>query len=78
MRILAYYDPPPIPVRNMDWRAIDVDAYDGAPDSKTRSQIGYGGSRQQAINELMDLLEEDHPVRCANCSALNQFPEDRK
>ncbi len=67
MKILAYYDPPPIPMRNMDWRAIDVDTYDGAPDSPSRAQIGYGITREQAINALLDILDDDRPVRCACC-----------
>jgi hypothetical protein len=58
--ITAYY-PPPIPVRCYDWSAI-TDSYDGAPDSKTRHQIGYGETEQAAIENLKDLLEEDQHV----------------
>jgi len=47
--------------------AIDVDTYDGAPDSGNRAQIGYGKTRQEAINELLDILDEYRPVRCASC-----------
>ncbi len=40
------------------WSAIDEDAYDGAPDSGTRNNIGYGYTEQEAIADLKRLLDE--------------------
>lgn len=57
MKITTTYDPPPIPLRQFDWQAIDADAYDGEKDSKKR-QIGYGATEQAAIADLMEQLED--------------------
>ena len=48
----------PIPDRRFDWSAIDDDSYDGADDSSTRNQIGYGATEAEAIVELKVILEE--------------------
>ena len=56
MKIRTMYDPPPIPLRQFDWSAIDEDTYDGAPDGGGR--IGYGRTEQEAIDELMELLND--------------------
>ena len=37
--------------------AIDDDTYDGAPDSKTRSQIGLGATAEEAVADLMFQIE---------------------
>ena len=42
------------------WSAIDVDTYNGAPDSKNRHMIGYGATEQEAIDDLKRLIEEMH------------------
>jgi len=57
-RIHTSFDYPPIPVRNMDWSAV-TDNYDGAEDSGTRGQIGRGATEQEAINDLLELLEAE-------------------
>lgn len=57
MKIRTTYNPPPIPMRYFDWQAVDEDTYDGAEDSSTRSQIGYGSTEQEAIADLMEQLE---------------------
>ena len=41
------------------WCAIDDDTYDGAEDSRTRSQIGMGKTEAAAIADLMEILEYD-------------------
>lgn len=52
MKIVTEYNPPPIPVRDHDWSAIDWDTYDeGAP-------IGWGKTEQEAIADLMMQLED--------------------
>lgn len=53
MRIVARHNSPPITYRDMDWSAIDEDTYDGAEDSQTRSQVGYGRSDATAIIDLL-------------------------
>lgn len=40
------------------WSALDDDTYDGAPDSATRGEIGYGRSEEEAIADLMRLKAE--------------------
>lgn len=50
MKIVARFRPPPIPVRTMDWQAIDDDTYDH------NQPVGFGATRQEAINELLEML----------------------
>ena len=51
MKILTRYDPKPIPLRSADWVAV-LEGYDeGDP-------IGYGDSEQNAINALLERLED--------------------
>jgi hypothetical protein len=47
---------PPIPVRSMDWAAIDDNTYDGAEDS--RCPVGRGATELEAIEDLLEQLEE--------------------
>ncbi len=61
MRIRTTFVFPPIPDRSHDWSAIDEDTYDGAEDSRTRGQIGYGRTEQEAIADLKAILEEATP-----------------
>lgn len=56
--VITSYDPLPIPTRNCDWSAV-TDDYDGAEDSKTRSQIGWGATESAAIADLLEQIEED-------------------
>lgn len=74
MNIRATYAPPPIPDRNFDWSAIDVDTYDGAEDSRTRHQIGYGRTEQAAIDDLIrNQLEPPDPLE-----AIDQYGDRRE
>ena len=57
-KIITYHWAKPIPVRHFDWEAV-TDDYDGAPDSSTRNQIGYGTTEQEAIDDLKRLLQEE-------------------
>lgn len=51
MNIKTSFDYPPIPIRQFDWSAID-DNYDlGSP-------IGHGATEQEAIQDLLDQIEE--------------------
>lgn len=60
MKISTYNVYPPIPIRQFDWCAVDDETYDGAPDSGTRNQIGYGATPEEAIADLLSILEEDN------------------
>lgn len=57
VKIHTHHVYPPIPVRDMDWSAV-TDDYDGAEDSSTRHQIGRGATEQEAINDLLEQLED--------------------
>jgi hypothetical protein len=45
--------------RDCRYSAVDADTYDGAPDSRTRSCIGYGGTPAAAIADLLALLADE-------------------
>ena len=45
------------------WHAIDTETWDGAADSKTRHQVGYGATRIAAIRDLLDKLDETPVMR---------------
>lgn len=51
MRIVTHYVFPPIPVRTMDWSAVDDDTYD------YDQPVGWGATEQEAIADLRDKLE---------------------
>lgn len=53
MRIVTNYVFPPILVRSMDWSAIDDETYD------YDGPIGWGATEQEAINDLMEKIEEN-------------------
>lgn len=54
MRIVTYYDPKPIPLRNCDWIAVDDETYGGEPSDP----IGYGATEEEAIADLLEQLAE--------------------
>ena len=45
--------------RDCRYSAIDTETYDGAPDSRTRSCIGYGATPTAAIADLVALLADE-------------------
>lgn len=56
---------PPIPIRSFDWCAIDANTYDGDWDGEaecyvSKSAQGEGATKMEAINDLIDQLEEEH------------------
>lgn len=59
MKIVTDYWPKPIPLRCYDWTAIDHDSYDGAIDSLTRHQIGFGATEAKAIADLKEKLDHN-------------------
>ena len=78
MNIVTRRDPKPIPMRDADWSAIDSDTYDGAPDSRTRHQIGYGATESEAINDLFQILTGDlddfRSPDCVYCGGARVMP----
>jgi len=55
---------PPIPVRSLDWQAIDDDTYDASYEGEDESgsiwhtsPMGTGETETDAINALLDELE---------------------
>ena len=51
MKIITEFVYPPIPNRNFDWSAV-TDNYE------PNDPIGYGKTEREAINDLLDLLED--------------------
>lgn len=52
MKIVAYYDPPPIPDRRFDWSALDYDSYEpGCP-------IGRGRTEEEARADLAEQMQD--------------------
>lgn len=52
-----YFDPPPIPIRTLDWTYVHDD-YDGAEDSGDR-RCGYAGSIEECKADI-DEWEADN------------------
>lgn len=52
MKIKTYYERPPIPRRDFDWAALDVDTYDGAEGSN--GPIGWGETEEKAVDDLLE------------------------
>ena len=62
MKIRTDFVYPPLPVRNMDWSAIDDDTYDVDCDENgffSNCPVGRGATEQAAIDDLMDQLLVD-------------------
>ncbi len=58
MKVKTAYWAKPIPDRHFDWSAIDEDTYDGAEDSGVRGQVGYGETEDEAIEDLLQILND--------------------
>lgn len=56
-KIKTSFEYPPVPIRVFDYAAV-TDDYDGAEDSCTRCQIGYGKTKNEAIIDLIEQIEE--------------------
>jgi hypothetical protein len=55
------FDHPPIPVREMDWSAVDDSTYDADCDQDgffTTCPIGHGVTERDAINDLLMQMVE--------------------
>ena len=53
IRVRTHYEHPPIPLRDMDWTAIDDRTFDGPG-----CVIGYGATEQEAIDDLVEQLDD--------------------
>jgi hypothetical protein len=58
------FDYPPIPVRSMDWSAIDGNTYDASYEGEDENghhwkcgAAGHGASENEAIADLLEQLE---------------------
>lgn len=61
IRIRTEFEYPPIPVRDMDWSAIDEDTYDVDCDEDgffSTSPVGRGATEQEAIADLLEQIED--------------------
>jgi hypothetical protein len=53
MKLVVVHEVTPIPDRRFDWCCYDDDTYDGTPGQP----IGYGATREEAINNFLAELE---------------------
>lgn len=61
LKISTNFDYPPIPVRDMDWSAVDDSTYDCDCDQDgffSTCPIGRGATEQEAIDDLLEQIEE--------------------
>lgn len=64
MKIVTTYVYPPIPIRSMDWSAVDDETYDGEG-----CPIGHGATEAEAIADLIEQMEmnlrsDECDIRC--------------
>lgn len=53
----VYFDPPPIPVRTMDWH-FEHDDFDGAPDAHD-PRAGHGSSAADCVRQIDEMMDGD-------------------
>ena len=61
LKVRTTFEYPPIPVRDMDWSAVDDSTYDCDCDEGgffTTCPIGRGATEQEAISDLLGQIEE--------------------
>ena len=61
IKIRTSFNYPPIPVRSFDWSAVDDNTYDCDCDQEgffSISPVGHGATEQDAIDDLLDQLED--------------------
>lgn len=61
MKIVTHYQFPPIPIRTLDWSAIDSNTFDADFDGEryvTKCPIGRGATEIDAIRDLLNQIEE--------------------
>lgn len=65
MNIRTEFVYPPVPFRDRDWSAVDLDTYDGG-----YSPIGWGPTEQAAIDDLLEQLEEARDDKATSPTGL--------
>lgn len=72
-KIITYYDPKPIPLRQFDWCATRDGYEPGDP-------IGYGRTQHDATQELLDeeeaLLDAEDEMYAADCAYAESLEVD--
>lgn len=58
MKIKVYPDLSGAAPKWATYYAVDDDSYDGAEDSGTRNDVGRGETEQEAIDDLLRLLDQ--------------------
>lgn len=61
MKISTTHEFPPIPIRTMDWSAVDADTYDCDCDQDgyfSLGPVGRGATEAEAIADLLEQIEE--------------------
>jgi len=61
IKVRTTHEYPPIPVRDMDWSAVDDDTYDVDCDQDgyfSTSPVGRGATEDEAIKDLLQQIEE--------------------
>lgn len=56
MTIKTNFDYPPIPIRSIDWSAVDMDTYCGC--GECGCSVGRGETEQEAVDDLLTQIEE--------------------
>jgi hypothetical protein len=64
LHLSTCFDYPPIPIRSLDWSAIDSNTYDASYEGEDEngshwscSPSGHGASENEAIADLLEQLE---------------------
>jgi hypothetical protein len=71
MKFVTSFDYPPIPIRSMDWSAVDADTYDCDCDQDgffSTCPIGRGSTEAEAIADLIEQLDDRVDPPCKNTS----------
>ena len=73
MKIKTDYWPKPIPLRDFDWSAVDDDTYDGPG-----SPIGFGRTRDDAIEDLFEHIETYRELTDAEYAAAQEAAQRKR
>jgi hypothetical protein len=66
--------------KDSNWTAIDTDTYDGSEDSGNRNHIGHGDTEQEAIANLIQIMEDSDGYYDADeiAAAKASLPHDER
>lgn len=78
MDIQVYEDNTGYAPKSCRYHAIDADSYDGAEDSKNRSTIGYGATREAAIQDLIEIMLDEGEITEAEAKRYMRKPLTRE